>query len=244
VSGVLKIGTQLGANQTIGLCIMPMPYEDWTGYSLFLQTKTDDAGQFSFEGVPPGDLMISHRLNYRDGQPGTIPDSQQRHILVQAGETTQIRLGGTGWKVVGKVKLNGTDRPVDWKFDVQWLRTKPAGPELPSRRDLGAAGYAEAELQWEKDERAFWATDAGHQAWESQRRYVLDFAPDGSFKIDDVIPGTYELSIRVSDPKAPMVGAPAGLYQTINSLTKEIVIPEIPAGADSTPYDLGELELN
>ena len=61
---------------------------------------------------------------------------------------------------------------------------------------------------------------------------------------DDDIPGTYELSIMVTDPKAPMPGAPAGMYKTVGTMTREIVIPEIPAGADGAVYDLGELEMN
>jgi RNA polymerase sigma factor (sigma-70 family) len=246
VAGVLKIGSQPGSNQTIGLTLSEMPYDDWCGYSLFLQTRTDAEGRFSFEGVPPGDFQVSHRLNYRDGQPGPIPDSQQTSIHVRAGETTQVTLGGTGWKVIGKLKPNGGGWLIDWKLDVQWLRSKPAGPELPKRTDFASsADFLAAQQQWVEDQHSFWASAAGQEARQHQRRYVLDFATDGSFKIDDVIPGTYELSIRVSDPKAPVPGTPAGsLYKTLNSLTKEIVIPEIPAGADGTPYDLGELELN
>jgi hypothetical protein len=48
----------------------------------------------------------------------------------------------------------------------------------------------------------------------------------------------------VTDPKAPMPGAPAGMYKTVGTMTREIVIPEIPAGADGAVYDLGELEMN
>ncbi len=245
VAGVLKIGSQLGANQTIGLSLPAMLYDEWSGYSVFLQTKTDAQGRFNLEGVPPGTLVLSHRLSFRDSQKvGIIPNSQQTHIQVQAGQTTQITLGGKGWKVVGKVKVNGPERSVDWKFDVQWLNSKSAGPPAPHPKDFASAeDYERAELQWEQGERALWASAAGLEAQQHQRRYVLDFDADGSFKIDDVIPGTYELSIKVSDPNAPgpFLGSPG---QTILSLTKEMVIPEVTAGADGEPFDLGDLELN
>ena len=244
VTGMLKIGSQVGANQRIDLSSPYMPYAEWSGYGVAVDTRTDAQGRFDFEGLPAGDMRISHRLTFHDGQTGAIPDTQETHIHVQAGETTQVTLGGTGWKVVGRVKLKGPEQPIDWRREVQRLDAKLPGPPAPDRKAFAsAADYQAAVRQWQESEQDFLATEAGRQAEMNQRRYILEFDTEGSFKIDDVVPGTYELKIQVTDPSLPVPQIPDP-RRAIGALTKVIGIPEIPAGADGSAFDLGELQLN
>ncbi len=244
VEGVLKIGSQPGANETIGLALLSL-YGERTGYSVFLQGKTDAEGRFAFEGVPPLTLQISHRLSFRDGQAGTIPQSQMRQFQVQAGQTTFVTLGGTGCKVVGKLMLGG-GRPaqqINWQLDVQTLETKPAG--VPAAPEPGAfasaAEFQAARKAWLDAKMAFWQSEAGREAQRNRRSYVLVFDKDGSFKIDDVEPGTYELKIRLSDPGKPAMGF-GGSYEALGTLTKAITIPEPVSGQEAGTFDLGLLE--
>jgi hypothetical protein len=115
-----------------------MLYDEWSGYSVvLLQDENRRPRPVQSEGVPPGTLVLSHRLSFpRQPKGGIIPNSQQTHIQVQAGQTTQITLGGKGWKVVGKVKVNGPERSVDWKFDVQWFEQQIGGTARAAPKGL------------------------------------------------------------------------------------------------------------
>ena len=78
------------------------------------------------------------------------------------------------------------------------------------------------------------------KAWHSRKRYVLVFDKDGSFTINDVAPGNYELKIQLSDPGAPVAYGFGGMYKSVSKLTKEVTIPET---FGTGPFDLGVLEL-
>jgi RNA polymerase sigma factor (sigma-70 family) len=247
VMGILKVGNQSAAHETVDLSYIP-PMGEPVDYSLFLETTTDDQGRFSFQGVPPWDLQIAHRLSFHQSSPmGIIPQNLQTQIKVVAGQTNFVALGGTGRQVIGSIKLPGneTERQVDWQLDVQTLTTKPAGlPEPPQREALGSQGeFQAASKKWFEDQSAFWKSEAGREAQRNQKRYVLVFDKNGSFKIDDVVAGNYELKIRLSDPAKPIPRSFVPLYEPIGTLTKEITIPEA-TSQELGSIDLGVLELH
>lgn len=245
VMGTLKVGGLLASNETIDLSYMPSPAER-TGYSLFLETKTDREGRFVFWGVPPWPLQLAHRLSLKGSQSGLIPQTLQTQVNVSSGQTNFVNLGEGGWKVIGQLKLpNSTpNRQVDWQRDIQTLSTKPAGlPPQPQRKSFASsADFQAAAQKWFEDQTVFLRSPAGLEAQRNQRRYTLVFDTNGVFKIDGVELGTYELKIRVSDPNKPLPHSLIPFYEPIGSLTKEIVIPE-GSGPDGDPIDLGVLEL-
>ena len=141
-----------------------------------------------------------------------------------AGQTNFVALGGTGYKVVGSVKLPSSEpeSQIDWQSDVQTLTTKPPG--FPERQAFSSQA---AWMKGLEDVKNYWQSEVGQEAERNQRSYVLIFEKNGSFKINDVVPGTYKLRIAFS-------GA--------GTLTKEITIPES-AGQEEATIDLGTLEL-
>ena len=67
------------------------------------------------------------------------------------------------------------------------------------------------------------------------RTYVLSFEADGSFRAEDVPPGTYELKIHVTKPSAnPNFAAWENPADVLGSLTREVVVP-----SGDMPFDLG-----
>jgi RNA polymerase sigma factor (sigma-70 family) len=234
VAGQLKIGILPGANQVIDLSLASMGKP--TGYAVFLETKTDNEGRFLFEGVPPWFLNVAHRLSFRDGQPGPIPQTQQTAVQVSSGQTSHVTLGGAGYKVTGKVVLSDSASKVDWQSDVQTLSPKSTREPLPP----GASQAIWS--KWLNEESAYWESEAGRKVRLSQHRYTLSFSPDGSFTIDDVLPGAYQLTLRLSDLTKPISG-PVGFHQPMATLTKEFIIPELPDGATLGSHDLGVIEL-
>jgi hypothetical protein len=83
-----------------------------------------------------------------------------------------------------------------------------------------------------------WAlTDEG-RAWQQYERdsrfYGFRVEADGSFRIDDVVAGTYELVLKALD-------APNG--RVIAAAARTLVVPEMPGGHSDQPLDLGTLEM-
>ena len=263
VAGTLRIGDRLGTNETLNL-------RNWGWANLFapslrinLETKTDTQGRFIVEGVPPGEWQISHEVNLgsspaeefkpikiRIGSATSMillprsASTQTTLVRAEPGQTAQINFGGTGRKVVGKVKPIGITQPIDWQRDVQRLTSKASRPQVgavPKREDFTSdEEYASAQQPWYARAREFWLSESGAQAKQLAHDYALIFDTNGNFHIDDVLPGDYELQIRVSDPTIP-----DSFFRgkSIGTLTKEISVPAEADTATSEPMDLGVLEL-
>jgi hypothetical protein len=56
----------------------------------------------------------------------------------------------------------------------------------------------------------------------------LVFARDGSFRIEDVLPGTYTLHIQTPE---------------LMTVTREVVVPDIPGGRTDVPLNIGVLTI-
>jgi len=96
---------------------------------------------------------------------------------------------------------------------------------------------------FEKARDEYYATERPKEE-EAARSYPLRFEQDGSFQIDDVPTGNYELRIHVTEPRKD--GEPAarrGPVKEIGSLTREVVVPEVAGGRSDKPLDLGLLQL-
>ena len=71
------------------------------------------------------------------------------------------------------------------------------------------------------------------KAREPERTYGAKVEPDGSFRLEDVVPGSYRFSYRL--------GGRSVAVQAIASV--EVVVGEIPGGRSDEPLDLGVIEL-
>ena len=101
--------------------------------------------------------------------------------------------------------------------------------KIPYPPDLGGPDARQA---WQKK----WSqTEAG----KATCSYLIEAGPDGRFRVDDVLPGTYVIRLRATRASSlpeEIRGA------TIGVLTHEFTVPESPAGTYD-PLDLGELKL-
>jgi peroxiredoxin len=264
VEGKLLIGTRPGTKETIHLGLASLPYEyhprNFAPLGLYLQTQTDDSGQFSFERVPPLNVQVYHSPNVRDSKMGIIPTSQTTSFTVKPGEIKALTLGGKGRPVVGQLIVNGYEGKIDWRADVQTLELiLPPNDNVPdmlalSREQSAKIQAADSdeekkrlieEMQKSREEaaakqRAFYATEKGREYYFQNKRYALNFAQDGTFRIEDVPGGKYHLRIDLREGgEGPMrFSAPR-----IASLDKEFQIPDSPGGRSDEPFDLGKIEM-
>jgi peroxiredoxin len=149
-------------------------------------------------------------------------------IEVKPGDVTRVTYGGTGRPVTGKVTVSDPAAKVDWQHDHQSLGTK--APRPPQN------------LKTPAEVRAWNSSDAVRKAQRNQRNYSVQFETDGSFRIDDVLAGTYELHLNLTDPEDTSNNR-YGMDRSIGTLDKEIVVPEMPNGRSDEPLDVGSLIL-
>ena len=198
----------------------------------------------------------------RDSRTGIIAQSQTTKLLLKAGETRTLALGGKGRPVIGRVVVQGYDEQINWRNDVYRLETVvPATDEAPDFLKMNRE-HSEAmrklttdeEKQAAQDEysrrrkeaiertKAFYATEAGQNYHFAKRRFALNFAQDGSFRVEDVPAGKYSLKIdmRAGDGDSPSrMSAPR-----IGQAEKEIEVPDAGKEWTDEPFDVGTIEIN
>jgi uncharacterized GH25 family protein/peroxiredoxin len=75
--------------------------------------------------------------------------------------------------------------------------------------------------------------------------YSFKIESDGSFRIDDVAAGKYELDLRITEPQRynmSGIDAPAGFETQIGNVNYNFSVPEMPEGQDDDPLDLGTIK--
>jgi thiol-disulfide isomerase/thioredoxin len=264
VEGTLKIGAEPGAHEAVRLAdaFTPEAYypRSYPPYAISVETTTDAAGRFVFPRVPPVDVKVFHAPKLGRGEARLVPITQITNLTLKAGETRAMTLGGQGRPVVGRVVLKNYNKPIDWQDQVFWVDAlAPAPPDCPNfdavnsafHLDMRAARNAEEQeaarnrYRAEQDRvarqlGAYYSSPAGRQYWFSKRRYVLRFAQDGSFRIDDVPGGKYQLTIDLRElddqrgqRKSPLIAL----------RRQEIDVPDSPGGRSDTPLDLGVINM-
>jgi beta-lactamase regulating signal transducer with metallopeptidase domain len=163
-------------------------------------------GRFAFERMFPGDGRVGREIVLMVNQGAAEATSSTRvPVSFIAGQTTRVELGGVGRPVVGKlVPPKGITGKVLWQFAMIDVDVDlPQGLADEVRESLRAANPH------------IWAT----------------VTRDGSFRIDDMPPGVYVLSVRFSEHAAG----------TLSNYRFEV--PTIDGKRSDHPFDLGTLEL-
>jgi len=213
----------------------------FTGLSFTMKVDPDGDGGFDFEKVPPGEHRLAVEYRFKDDRDGNPPLSHGFPVTVKAGETTEATLGGTGRRVTGGVRILGGDQSdLDWKRDIHRLMLMLPGDVAPA----GNAGTASGQesllflggLNFPAGQPM--TAEAIRARQQAQRTYVLIFETNGMFRVDNVPPGKYLLSLNVTDPEDEYYNR-----RVIGSLSKEIVVPDEPRAKLNAAFDVGRLEL-
>lgn len=258
VEGILKIGSAPATNEIVRLNSAPRPYEwfprELPALSATFLTRTDENGRFVFERVPPIMVEVAHSPPRPDVALGPVALTQSERLSLKPGETVRVELGGKGRMVLGRFEVADYGGTVSWASSAQTMENIIAhkGPSdaamialadklrqvgrtnLVERKRAEEAYYRERD-SFAAETRKFFATAEGEALLMATRRYHIQFADDGSFRIEDVPAGKYRVELHLinSDPEA--LGT---RRSSIANFTTEISVPE-----GSEPLDLGLIRI-
>lgn len=229
VSGVIRAGGKPLVKERLTMRA-PVSWEGNEGFQVSLSSMTGSDGRFLLTNVPAGDYLL-----YRQpvSMVGPIAESHRLILNVKAGEKKEVDYTFGGRSLVGRVE---SDAEVDWKNDHHLLAVKqpppPPGPNFYA--------YADQD-EFEKARRAHGRSKAVLDYERKKQQFELVFDRDGNFKVDDVPPGNYELTLAVTKPRK---GDARYRYERsqeiIGSLKREVTIP---AGPVDQEFDLGTFEI-
>jgi len=162
------------------------------------QATADANGRFVFPRVAPGGTQLYRHLPTRNWK-----STDWTYVEVAAGRTANIAIGGRGGRtVVGRVDVP----PAMAKF-VMWKDSGPFTYDGNIRLDLDhnlrpKHDKDEAPEEYRATEEQFARTPEGrrYKEWQFGRNFVVN--PDGTFRIDDLPPGKYTLTIRHFEEQA------------------------------------------
>lgn len=206
------------------------------GFHLIYSATTDSDGRFWFTQVPSGEFKLYRWMmpkGSRGGGGRAITETYQMPVTISAGQTNQVEYTSNGRVVIGQVVTDPSDLAVNWQNDVHTLSLKlpDAVPNIrPNRED-----YATFEAFRKANDASFRSETQTKQARQT-RAYGIEIESDGSFRIEDVPPGTYELRIRVTKSDESQQRNAFGNEPELGSVVREVVVS---VGKD--PLDLGTL---
>jgi hypothetical protein len=210
IEGTLKIGQRPGANESVTLS------SDSLIHFNMAQIKTDDQGRFVMGKVPPGDRRLARLVPLGNNSWG---HSHIEPVTVKAGEVTTVTMGGNGRAVTGKLAVSDTSLKIDWRQSGHHsLSSYPRAQPFRTTEEYRA---------WEN-------LPATIAARRQSRSYTLPVKEDGTFRIDDVVAGDYNLMVHLTQGSDGR-----GMGRFIGTLTTNIIVPEISTPTSTPPLDLG-----
>ena len=156
-------------------------------------TDTNENGVFVFERVAPGPVTLAPELG--PWKEYAISSAEKVPIIVEPGKTVKLDLGGSGRMVMGKAELPaGIDRKMHWDCGINYLVAMKDGIPVPEEiKDL--------DFDWRNGWKETWtATREGRAYFQTLFSHYVKLNRDGTFHVEGVAPGNYQLVLRVYDP--------------------------------------------
>ena len=228
IEGTLLVAGQPAAEQgvTLGTAAAIEP-EGTLTINAQANTTTDDNGRFRFPKVPAGPLVVCRYFNFNRDKIGPVGMSHNQEIILPAGGVAEVKLGGEGRMLLGRLALSRELKGHNWRDDLQVLtEAGQTQPRISARPNTP---------EWRRGLREL------NRFWARQHKYYLEIEPDGAFRIADVPPGEYVLQLTVAEPFDPDAYDPAGnpiMRRTLGSLTRPV---SVSASAAGEPLDLGSI---
>ncbi len=237
VEGTCRVGTKLVAHQHVRLSV-DATMESSMDYEFYeYNTETDAEGRFVIERVIPGDARATTVVG-QSANVATFASMSSAAIEIKPGQTATVTIGGRGRPVIGRLVVpEGNVLPLDLADGRGSLSVKIAQLEMPRPTDF---------LSWEPERRWAYAfqwyrSPEARAARLAMRGQGLKIESDGSFRAEDVVPGSYDLTVSMSSGEGADRTANSAVIRAVAK--RNFVVPEIAGVHADEPLDLGALEL-
>jgi len=199
------------------------------------ETLCDSEGRFTFKWVPPGWFEVGYLTRMGDS---VSSHTSRTPILVESGRTATMTLGGEGRPVIGRFVP-----PPDWEgpiyFGAGFRALDTARPDRPRPADYDQMTQRQQQewlKQWHQTPEAEEYLKA---VWHNpnQRHYTFCIAVDGTFRIEDVIPGKYTFTVWLEERNSHEGPAEFGGY------SGTVEVPPMEEAYSDEPLDVGDLVL-
>jgi hypothetical protein len=205
------------------------------------EATTDKDGHFVFERVLPGKGYISRRMIFMMNEGATeVTSAHQVRFESKGGETKKIDLGGDGRKIVGRlVPPKGAEGQINWRMariNLQLALAQPSAPKPPAAVQNDPKKYEAWAKEWSlsPEGKAFQAiNEANNRTRQTAPYFHASADKDGNFTIDDVPPGSYQLSAYLEQAFGP---GRAG-----RAMNNQVVVPAGEGEQGDAPIDVGEI---
>ena len=235
IRGTVRVGSKPAAGQAIEIDPDPQtesPDDRKAPAVTFRSWATaDDAGRFAFDRVPAGLVYVARTVALGGG---LSTSSHRVAVYLTPGRQADVQVGGTGRPVIGRVAFAPGVKARPWAIESSSIDTKRV--DEPKQPPEPAAGEKMSEYDRESRNRQIrqWAQEIDLLRRSYQHFPLLLDKADGTFRVDDVPPGRYELRVSVAASGTPK-------YEHLGGLTREFTVPPVPGGQSDEPVDLGTL---
>ena len=211
------------------------------------QATTDADGAFTIDRIPAGKVQIGRLIETNTGQYRTMSTINPEPVDVVAGQTVSVSLSDKGRPITGTVVLPPS---LAGHNDGSWIltgsaRTKSNLQPPPIPNDI-KNGTPEQQQKWYGD---FMASDTGKKFLADQRaqmqtfrNYPTEVGADGKFRIEDVVPGSYQLFFTVMQNATPTAERIDDSQLAAGSA--DFNVAEIPGGYTDQPQTVPDVPMD
>jgi thiol-disulfide isomerase/thioredoxin len=201
-----------------------------------LDTETDSEGRFEFVRVPPGQVSIRVWASWPWKNDDKFHSAPSAPLDLQPGQHVDLDLGAAGTTLKGRVKLVGNvPSGLDCHWSINYLIRREPGVKPPD--SIGQLGF-DIRNGWQP---RWLSTHEGQAYLTTLQHWHVQLAPDGTFRINGVPPGDYDLAVKVyAKPEGCMVDPLAQKVErvtvTADDLKRgELTLPDISAPVVPVP---------
>ncbi len=200
------------------------------------ETLCDSEGRFTFKRVPPGWFEVGYLIDNGDSSASL---TSRTPVVVAPGQTATVTLGGEGRPVIGRFVP-----PPDWEGPIYFgagLRSMDTvHPERPRPDDYSQMTQRQQQewiKQWHQTPEAEEYLKA---VWHNpnRRHYTFCIADGGTFRIKDVIPGKYSLTVWLEEHFSG-----GERLEEFGGYSGTVEVPPMDEAYSDEPLDVGDLVL-
>ena len=239
IEGTFRIRGKPGVHQEIDVnlnrSVLPGRYR-FQSYS----ATTDDQGRFVIDRILDGEADFT----WLSGQRPTMTQSSAGpSVNLRPGLTVHVVLGGPGRPMVGQLVLAVPDavEASDLMTGVHVANATGSLSSKPSQMPIPADFRTWDQKKQRAYEIKWYHTESGRAYMRTRRFHLFHVGADGRFRIEDVVPGSYRLSMSLAS--TPGMMNPLRRNRLGGRIERDVEVGTIPGGHSDEPLDLGKISL-